>query len=201
MAQQAAESVQLRRKETSTPWGFRMMGGRDMSGLPLFIAQVSPQGIARKAGLCPGDAVLRICETDVTQFTHQQGKNELLRAGNEVDFVVIKGVINTKDPAVKAACGVGNKRSELDEGSIDPQMNQGTKYRTVVPKSYQILEQQLAGTPETAEEAKQPGHQMDAVHSQTAAAGPSSIFDRKINNRSDYLVAQGQTIQKQFGEQ
>lgn len=37
------------------------------------------------------------------------------------------------------------QRVELDEGSIDPGMNEGTKFRNVMPKSYRMLEAQLGG--------------------------------------------------------
>ena len=35
---------------------------------------------------------------------------------------------------------------------------------------------------------------------ETTAAKPSSIFDRKREERSDYLKAKGPTIQKAYGE-
>ena len=39
----------------------------------------------------------------------------------------------------------GEQRVELDETSINPGMNEGSKYRNVMPKSYRILEAQLGG--------------------------------------------------------
>ncbi|XP_059138745.1 PDZ and LIM domain protein 7-like [Physella acuta] len=203
MASGASDLVQLRRYDTSQPWGFRMQGGREF-GLPLFIVNVSPKSIAGKAGLQNGDAILEICGTNVTGWGHQEAKNEMMRAGNEVDLRVARGVVNTSDPKVKAACGVGqgNKRVELDEGSINPHMNEGSMFRNVTPKTYKILEAQL-GSAEPAPSAlsQQPAQQMAPVHAQPAQPKPSSIFDRKKQDRSDYLVAQGQTIQKTYGEQ
>lgn len=52
--------------------------------------QVNKNSIAAKAGLDPGDAVLMICKTNVTSYTHAQVKAEILRAGNELDFTVQK---------------------------------------------------------------------------------------------------------------
>jgi len=142
MAVPQPEVIQLRRKETSTSWGFNMQGGRDV-GLPIFMATVSPKSIAGHAGVMPGDAILKICETNVMQFTNAEAKKELLRAGNELDFTLIRNAVNPKDPAVKAACGVGKKRGTVEEESIDPHMNEGSQYRNVKPKSYQMLEAQL----------------------------------------------------------
>jgi len=62
----------------------------------------------------------------------------------------------------------------------------GPTYKDVKPKTYQILEQQLG--PETNSPTRPGG-------------GPSSIFDRKHQERSSYLNAQGNTIQKAYGEQ
>lgn len=40
MASGDVEVLQLRRYDTSQPWGFRMQGGADF-GMPIYIAQVS----------------------------------------------------------------------------------------------------------------------------------------------------------------
>jgi len=58
----------------------------------------------------------------------------------------------------------------------------GPVYKDVKPKTYQVLEDQLP--PEQKEDLPK----------------PSSIFDRKRQERSDYLHATGPTIQKAFGE-
>ena len=53
---------------------------------------MSPKSIAGQAGVMPGDAILKICQTNVMQFTNAEAKKELLRAGNEVDFTLIRSV-------------------------------------------------------------------------------------------------------------
>ena len=52
-------------------------------------------------------------------------------------------MVNTQN--VAAAEEAEGKRAEPDETSIDPGMNEGSKYRNVMPKSYRILEAQLGG--------------------------------------------------------
>ena len=85
---------------------------------------------------------------------------------------LFRGSVNVSDPAVKAACGVGKgqKRVELDEGSINPNMNDGNMFRNVTPKTYKILEAQLAQS-EPEEQAPpaaqpQPAQSMQPVHAQ-----------------------------------
>ncbi|GFS22828.1 PDZ and LIM domain protein [Elysia marginata] len=211
MASVTPDCVQLRRRDTSQNWGFRMQGGREY-GLPLFIVAVSPKGLAGKAGLLNGDEIVQICQTNVQGWTHTNAKSEMMRAGNEVDLWVIRGSVDVSDPAIKEACGVGKgqKRVELDECSINPNMNEGNMFRNVTPKTYKILEAQLAQSePEpdptpAAQQQQQPSQSMKPIHAQPAPAAqgkPSSIFDRKKTDRSDYLKAQGQTIQKAYGQQ
>lgn len=195
------EQVELRRYDTSQPWGFRMQGGLEYNR-PLYLAQVSPKSIAGKAGLHNGDAILQICGQSTAGMTHSQAKQALLRAGNDVDLVVQRGVVNTETQDEERK---GEKRVELDEQSIDPGMNEGSKYRNVMPKSYKILEAQLQSgegqppAPSVLGQKKSQPRPQQAAAAETGAKS-SSIFDRKKQDRSDYLVAQGQSIQKVYGE-
>ncbi|XP_071109224.1 PDZ and LIM domain protein 3-like [Haliotis cracherodii] len=192
-------TVSLRRFDTSQPWGFKLQGGTEY-GLPLFIAQVSPKSIAGTAGLQNGDGIVRIGDACANGWSHEKAKAELIRAGNDVDLTVKRGAVNTADPAVRAAGQqAASPRVELDEGSINPHMNEGSAYRDVKPKTYQILEQQLSGsTPPPSALGRGKGRQAGGGG---GGAGPSSIFDRKKQERSGYLQAQGKSIQKAYGEQ
>lgn len=89
MANCQVVQVRLRRNDTSQVWGFRMKGGAE-NGIPLFIEHVSPNGRGNKAGLSAGDMILSICNVPAQHMTHMQAKQEMLRAGNELDFVVAK---------------------------------------------------------------------------------------------------------------
>jgi len=199
------ELISLRRKETAIGWGFKMHGGRDVQ-LPLFVCQVTPNSIAAKAGLGPGDAIVAICQANVMHHTHQEAKMECVRAGCELDLWVVRGVVNPKDPDVKAACGVGgggNRRGHVVEDSIDPHMNEGSKYRDVMPKSYRMLEAQLGGPGDQGGPAPGGrGHEAQKAAAPAAPSGPApgSIFNRQRDERSDYLKAQGETIQRAYGQ-
>nr|CAH8827193.1 unnamed protein product [Trichobilharzia regenti] len=81
--------ISLRRPTSDKSWGFALQGGVDQ-GLPVFVHKVTRNGIAHKSGLEPGDVVIKICATPVTGMTHAQVKAEILRAGNDLDFMVKK---------------------------------------------------------------------------------------------------------------
>ena len=99
--------IRLRRHNTSTPWGFRLNGGTEFNQ-PLFIQrvcnfnkfsgitlkiywpfiQVTPQSIAEKCGLAPGDGVIQIGSVLTDGLTHEEAKMEIIRSGNDLDFTI-----------------------------------------------------------------------------------------------------------------
>ncbi|VDD84434.1 unnamed protein product [Mesocestoides corti] len=80
-------TLKLVREDSSTPWGFRLEGGRDM-GQPLKIQRVSPGGVAERCGLCSGDLVLRINRSDTLHLTHKEAKMEIIRSSNDLEIAV-----------------------------------------------------------------------------------------------------------------
>ncbi|KAL5111692.1 hypothetical protein TcWFU_003070 [Taenia crassiceps] len=81
--------IRLRRPGPEAPWGFAVFGGADY-GCPPFISRVTLHSIAARAGLEVGDIVVSVCDAPVQEKEHSQIKAEILRAGNELDFLVIK---------------------------------------------------------------------------------------------------------------
>lgn len=169
----AALTVQLRRMDTSQPWGFKMQGGSDV-GLPPFIAHVSPNSIAGHAGLKPGDAILSIGITSVEGFTHEQTRSEMIRSGNEIDLTVQRGAVNAPETPEEAAEPARMSVSEHDDDS---------PYQDVTPKTYKVLESELNQPPAGG------------------GARPASIFDKKRQNRSAYTKADKSGYTKPFGVQ
>ena len=49
--------------------------------------------MAARAGLMPGDGILAIGLAETTHMTHNQGKMEIIRAGNDVDFIIQRYVL------------------------------------------------------------------------------------------------------------
>jgi len=85
--------VRLRRLDTSTPWGFRLNGGAEY-GQPLYIHHVTSRSIAHRVGLHAGDAILQVGVTPTNGMTHLAAKSEILRAGNELDFIIQRGAVH-----------------------------------------------------------------------------------------------------------
>jgi hypothetical protein len=179
-------TISLRRPTSDKAWGFVLVGGRDKE-MPVFVHKITRNGIAHKAGLEPGDVVYAICQTDITAFTHNQMKAEILRAGNELDFTVRKHEINiaqfnaSRGPQQAASnpAANGTARSEIVEEHV--WRHGGPTFKNVIPKSYKILEQQLP--------------QAEAGFSKMG-----SVMDRNLDERSPYLNATERTIQRSYGE-
>lgn len=173
-AQQGIVKLQLRRTENSQPWGFRLRGGTDQ-GIPLHIEHVAPRGRAGSSGARPGDVVLEICGMNVQSQTHMQVKQEMLRCGNDLDLTVQRGTLDTAT--------VPPPEEERVQIVEEPTAKfGGPTYKPIQTKTFQVLESELPASEEGA------------------APKPASIFDRKMDNRSDYLRAKGSTIQKVYGE-
>ncbi|KAK7111580.1 PDZ and LIM domain protein 3-like isoform X4 [Littorina saxatilis] len=91
--------VQLRRPNTATPWGFRLQGGVDFS-TPLSVQVVQPNSVSEQCGLKSGDAILSINGVNTDQLSHEQAKQEIVRAGCEIDFLVQRGAVKIWKPNV-----------------------------------------------------------------------------------------------------
>ena len=50
--------------------------------------QCNPNGRAAQAGLFAGDIILTICGTNMQGRTHEDAKREILRGGNDLEFLV-----------------------------------------------------------------------------------------------------------------
>ena len=53
-----------------------------------FYMQVVAGSIAFKAGLKPGDGILQIGQLPTEGMTHEQAKMEIIRSGNDLDFII-----------------------------------------------------------------------------------------------------------------
>ncbi|XP_068188020.1 PDZ and LIM domain protein 4 [Antennarius striatus] len=59
-----------------SPWGFRLVGGRDFS-TPLTISRVTPGSKAAQGDLCPGDTILAINGESTELMTHMEAQNRI----------------------------------------------------------------------------------------------------------------------------
>uniref|UniRef100_A0A3P9HBE7 PDZ and LIM domain protein 4 n=1 Tax=Oryzias latipes TaxID=8090 RepID=A0A3P9HBE7_ORYLA len=59
-----------------SPWGFRLVGGRDFS-TPLTVSRVTPGSKAAQGDLCPGDTILTINGDSTEHMTHMEAQNRI----------------------------------------------------------------------------------------------------------------------------
>lgn len=81
--------IDLRRSDTSVPWGFRLEGGMDI-GVSIRIMKVVPGSISENVGLLPGDYVLMINQSSTERMTHEQAKMEIIRSANDISFTIAR---------------------------------------------------------------------------------------------------------------
>ncbi|KAH3824171.1 hypothetical protein DPMN_126001 [Dreissena polymorpha] len=169
-----------------------MQGGSDI-GLPLFVAHVR---IAGHAGLKAGDGILRIGAVDVTGFTHEQARGEMIRSGNEINLTV-----------------------QPDEGDqhVAPRMSVSDAdgpYQDVTSKTFKMLEKELPAA-EAAASRKQvltnsvdpdetsqyaSSHQgQRCLLKEISAFRPASIFDKQRQQRAAYTKADKSGYTKPLG--
>ncbi|XP_068081201.1 PDZ and LIM domain protein Zasp isoform X2 [Anabrus simplex] len=82
-------NVKLSRFDSS-PWGFRLQGGKDF-GAPLLIQKVNGGSLAEKAGLQAGDAVIKVNDVEVFNLRHKEAQDAIVRAGNSFAVTVQRG--------------------------------------------------------------------------------------------------------------
>uniref|UniRef100_A0A672R165 PDZ and LIM domain protein 4-like n=1 Tax=Sinocyclocheilus grahami TaxID=75366 RepID=A0A672R165_SINGR len=84
-----------------SPWGFRLVGGRDFSA-PLTISRITPASKAALADLCPGDTILAINGESTETMTHMEAQNRIKAC---TDQLVLSAAIH--DNNTTHACDAG----------------------------------------------------------------------------------------------
>ncbi|KAG5450514.1 hypothetical protein CSKR_203971 [Clonorchis sinensis] len=194
-------TVLLRRPTSERQWGFSFYGGAEF-GCPPFVNKVTKNGLAFQQGIEVGDVIVSICKTLTVGKTHDQLKAEILRAGNDLDLVLIrKGVDLEKLAQIVPQvfqCATRSPPSSVSYGSVDyaqaesprarsgQSLTRGRSFRSVKTKSIRILEEQLSGgqNPSSAVATKQ--------HLQGARGLPAA------GSMSSYTTAYGQNVSQGY---
>jgi len=92
--------VQIYRDALTSPWGFRLAGGKDFNA-PLIVQRVQP-GTPSESHLERGDVILSVEGNDVTNFTHSEALALLNRAGGNIIFGLIRGCANPMSLMIKS---------------------------------------------------------------------------------------------------
>ncbi|XP_037125461.1 PDZ and LIM domain protein 4 [Syngnathus acus] len=70
-----------------SPWGFRLVGGRDFS-TPLTISRVTAGSKAAQGDLCPGDTILAINDDITEHMTHMEAQNLIKNCTRQLTLVI-----------------------------------------------------------------------------------------------------------------
>jgi len=92
--------VQIYRDSLTSPWGFRLAGGKDFNA-PLIVQRVQP-GTPSESHLERGDVILSVEGNDVTNFSHAEALALLNRAGGNIVFGLIRGCSNPMSLMIKS---------------------------------------------------------------------------------------------------
>ncbi|VDO98888.1 unnamed protein product [Soboliphyme baturini] len=111
-------SVEIHRDSLSSPWGFRLRGGRDFNE-PLVVQKVQPLSAAEEY-LKPGDVILQIRDKDAKFLTHAEALAVLKEAGSILRLLILRPTSSTPrqsnfDAPVKTAT-----RSALSPSESEP---------------------------------------------------------------------------------
>ncbi|KAL3861213.1 hypothetical protein ACJMK2_007263 [Sinanodonta woodiana] len=165
----ATATIHLQRLDTSQPWGFKLQGGSDV-GKPLHVAHVSPGSVSGRAGLKIGDVILKIDNVDVSSFTHDDARGEMIRAGNNFNLTIQRDGVPVT-PQTDETSPTAQSQVSVSGG--------GEAYNDVKPKTYQMLEKEL---PESQ-----------------ATGQPASIFDKNKQKRAEYTKTDKSSYLKTYG--
>uniref|UniRef100_A0A3Q3WS39 PDZ and LIM domain protein 4 n=1 Tax=Mola mola TaxID=94237 RepID=A0A3Q3WS39_MOLML len=73
-----------------SPWGFRLVGGRDFS-TPLTISRVTPGSKAAQGNLSPGDTILAINGDSTELMTHMEAQNRIKTCTQQLTLNIRSG--------------------------------------------------------------------------------------------------------------
>ncbi|XP_056264609.1 PDZ and LIM domain protein 4 [Pseudoliparis swirei] len=72
-----------------SPWGFRLVGGRDFS-TPLTVSRVTPGGKAAQGDLRPGDTILAINGGSTELMTHMEAQNRIKTCTQQLALHIVR---------------------------------------------------------------------------------------------------------------
>ncbi|XP_048757666.1 PDZ and LIM domain protein 7-like isoform X5 [Ostrea edulis] len=119
MASVLTLEAKLERVDPTTPWGFRMQGGKEF-GIPLTILKVNQGSLAAKCGLQQGDVILKIGNQETTNQKHKEAQDLIIGSGNKLDLLLQR---------------IREKKSNTNRGAPAPQHSY-EKFATPTYNSY-----------------------------------------------------------------
>ncbi|CAM5159972.1 unnamed protein product [Natator depressus] len=112
-----------------SPWGFRLVGGKDFS-TPLTISRINPGSKAAMANLCPGDIILAINGESTENMTHLEAQNKIKASMDQLMLSVNRAEGKTWSPNILEDGKAQAYRINIESESQD---NGPTQSRRPVP--------------------------------------------------------------------
>lgn len=83
-------NVKLQRNDQTISWGFNVQGGKEFN-CPLVIQRVTPNSLADRCSIKPGDFILRVGSMSTEHLTHNQARDAIVRQGNNLELTLQRG--------------------------------------------------------------------------------------------------------------
>lgn len=99
-----------------SPWGFRLVGGRDFS-TPLTISRVTPDSKAALGDLCPGDTILSINGDPTETMTHMEAQNRIKACLDQLTLAITRSGERVWSPTVIEDVKASPNMSALESDS------------------------------------------------------------------------------------
>ncbi|KAG7516555.1 PDZ and LIM domain protein 4 [Solea senegalensis] len=163
-----AQSVTLK---GPSPWGFRLVGGRDFS-TPLTISRVTPGSKAAQGDLCPGDTILAINGDSTEHMTHMDAQNRIKTCVQQLTLNIIRS-------------GSGDRvwsPTLSEDGKTSPYMEPDSQNFRPITSGHSGYSRKTSYTPELQSPQPtqltpptQPAH-MNNGHSKPPSYSPTSVY-------------------------
>ncbi|CAH8520152.1 unnamed protein product [Schistosoma rodhaini] len=188
-------TIFLRRPNSERHWGFSFYGGAEY-GCPPFVNKVTSNGLANQAGIEVGDVIVSICNSLTVGKTYEQVKAEILRAGNELDLILIRQGVDLNKvaqiaPHIMTTSSFGHQ-SSFDSDSNNQRkistrsLTRGRSFRPIQTKSFRILEQQLSISESTGNPIVKPRqnvHELRIVTSPSYSTTFTKPYGQNMNSQ------------------
>ncbi|XP_029439715.1 PDZ and LIM domain protein 4 [Rhinatrema bivittatum] len=117
-----------------SPWGFRLVGGKDFS-TPLTISRINPGSKAALANLYPGDVILAINGESTEKMTHLEAQNKIKGCTDHLTLAVNRCEGRTWSSNVPEDGKTQTGRYSVDSDVQDNVSPGSTQHRKSVPVS------------------------------------------------------------------
>lgn len=156
-----------------SPWGFRLVGGRDFS-TPLTISRVTPGSKAAQGDLCPGDTILAINGDSTEQMTHMEAQNRIKNCTQQLALSIIRSGTGERvwSPTVS------------EDGKTSPYMEPDSQNFRPITSGYGSYSRKPSYTPEPQSPQPSPQPTPQPTHLNNGHSRPVTTTNNNNNGHS-----------------